>query len=159
MPANMEGVADTLTDVAGTQIKSAESSATVMEVLPTPAGTSTQIGAETGPPTIGGAKVQGATAYDTTEAAGTDIKLAASSATIMEVLPRPVGAITQINPEGYPPTRDSAEVQGGTPSDRSTRMNAVACPAMDGVDVDVPRSSKMLDQPGCHLMMEPLRWC
>jgi hypothetical protein len=52
MPDNMEGAADTQTDVAGTQIKSAASSVTVMELLPTPAGMSTQIGPEAGPPTI-----------------------------------------------------------------------------------------------------------
>jgi hypothetical protein len=94
MPANMEGAGDTVMDVAGTQIKSAESSVTVMEVLPTPGGTSTQIGAETGPPIFSGAEVQGATPSDTTEAAGTQIKSAASSATVMVVLPRPVGAST-----------------------------------------------------------------
>jgi hypothetical protein len=46
MPANMEGAADTLSDVAGTQMKSASSSATVMEVT----------------------EVQGASPSDTTEA-------------------------------------------------------------------------------------------
>jgi hypothetical protein len=49
MPANMEGVADTLRDVAGTHMKSASTSATVVEV----------------------AEVQGCTPYDTTEAEST----------------------------------------------------------------------------------------
>jgi hypothetical protein len=38
----------------------------------------------------------------TIEAAATNIKSAASSATVMEVLPRPEGASTQINPEASP---------------------------------------------------------
>jgi hypothetical protein len=53
--ANMEGAGDTVTDVAGTHIKSAEN----LAVLPTPAVTSTHIGAEAGPPFFGGAEVQG----------------------------------------------------------------------------------------------------
>jgi hypothetical protein len=106
MPSNMEGAADTLTDAAGTQIKSA-----------------------------------------------------ASSATIVEVLPRPAGANTQINLEAGPPTVDGAEVQGATPSDRSTRINAVSSSAIDGGGVDVTRSPKILKQPGRHLMMEPWRCC
>jgi hypothetical protein len=60
----------------------------------------------------------------------------------MEVLPRPAGAITQINPEAGPPTVDGAKLQGATPYDRSTRINAVASPAMDGVGVDVIISPK-----------------
>jgi hypothetical protein len=148
MPANIQWAAETLTDVAGTQIKSAEISATVVEVLPTPAGTSTQIGVEAVPPTIGGAEVQGATPSVTTEAAGTQIKSAASSSTVMEVLTWPAGASTQINPEAYPPTLDSAEVQGATPSDKSTRINAVASLAMGGVGVDVTRSSKNIGPTG-----------
>jgi hypothetical protein len=71
MSDNMEGVADTLTNVAGTQIKLAEITATVMEVLPTPAGASTQIVPKAVPPTINGDEVQWATPSDTTEAAGT----------------------------------------------------------------------------------------
>jgi hypothetical protein len=131
-----------------------------MEVLPTPAGAITQIGPEAGPPTIDGAEVQWDTPSDTTEAAGANIKSTASSATVMEVLPRPAGASTQINMEACPPTLNGAEVQGATPSDRSTRINAVASPAMDGVGVDVTRGSKkILDQLGRHLMMQPWRWC
>jgi hypothetical protein len=131
MPANMEGSSDPLVDDAavylvtasgdntckyipaasaatifltteatGTHIKSAASSATVTEVLPRPAGASKQIGLKAGPPTVHGA-------------------------TVMEVLPRPAGASTQINPEADPPTVNGAEAQGATPSDRSTRINAV----------------------------------
>jgi hypothetical protein len=113
-----------------------------------PAGRSTQIGAETGPPIFGGAEVQGATPSDTTEAAGTQIKSAASSETVMEVLPRPAGASTHINMKACPPALDSAEVQGATPSDRNTRINAVASPAMDGVGVDVTRSSNNIGPTG-----------
>jgi hypothetical protein len=79
-----------------------------MVVLPMPAGTSTQIGPEAGPPTIDRSEVQGATPSDTTEAAGTQIKLAARSATVMVVLPRPAGTSTQIIPEAGPPTVDGA---------------------------------------------------
>jgi hypothetical protein len=82
-----------------------------------------------------------ATIYLTTEAAATHIKSAASSETVVEVLPRTAGASTHINPESSPPTVDGAEVQGATPTDISTNINAVSSPAMDGGGVDVTRST------------------
>jgi hypothetical protein len=53
------------------------------------------------------------TLYLTIEIAATKINSAVSSATVMEVLPRSVGASTKINPEAIPPTDDGAEVEGG----------------------------------------------
>jgi hypothetical protein len=76
----------------------------------------------------------------TTEAEATHIKSAASM--FMEVLPRPAGAITQINLEAIPPTVDGSKVQGATPTERSTKINVVSIPAMDGGGVDVTRSTK-----------------
>jgi hypothetical protein len=66
----------------------------------------------------------------------------------MEVLPRPAGASTQIDPEAGQQTVDGAEVQGATLSDRSTKINAVASPEMDGVGVDVTRSTKTIGPTG-----------
>jgi hypothetical protein len=70
----------------------------------------------------------------TIEAAATNIKSAASSETVVEVLPRQAGTSTQINPEASPATVDGAEVQGDTPNDTSTKVNAVASSTMDGIN-------------------------
>jgi hypothetical protein len=51
----------------------------------------------------------------TIEAAATKNNTAASSATTMEVLPRPAVMSTQINPEASPQTDDRAVVEGATP--------------------------------------------
>jgi hypothetical protein len=120
IPGNMEGATYTLTYVAGTQMKSASSSATVMEV----------------------AEVKGSTLSDTTEAASTNITSAASLARLKEVLPTPSGTSTHIGPEPGPTTVE------GAPSDRSTKIITVASPEMYGVGVDMTRSPKNVGPTG-----------
>jgi hypothetical protein len=88
-----------------------------------------------------------ATLYLTIEAAATHIKSAASLAMAMEVLPRPAGTSIHINPEASPPTVNGSEVEVGTPTDRTTKINAVASSATDGGGVDVTRSTKNIGVP------------
>jgi hypothetical protein len=141
MPANMERTADILRDVAVTQEKSASTSATVMEVaefqggytflhhrggkykksaaslatikevLPTPAGTSTHIGPEPGPTTLEGAPSARSTKIITVASPavyGVGVDVTRSPKNIgptgpttddgaMEVLPTPVGTSIIIN--------------------------------------------------------------
>jgi hypothetical protein len=104
MPANMEGASDPLMGDAAVDLVTASGDTKCKNI---PAASA-------------------ATISLTTEAAATHIKSAASSATVMEMLPSPAGASTQINPEASPPTVDGAEVQGATPTERSTKINAVA---------------------------------
>jgi hypothetical protein len=83
----------------------------------------------------------------TIEVAATNINSVASSATATEVLPRPEGKSTQINPEASPPTDDGADVEGAAPTDTTTKINAVASSATDGVGVYVTRSTKHIGSP------------
>jgi hypothetical protein len=65
----------------------------------------------------------------------------------MEVLPRPAGTSTKINPEASPLTDDGALVEGATPTDTTTKINAAASSAMDGGGVDVTKSTKNIRAP------------
>jgi hypothetical protein len=135
MPANMEGAADPLMDDAAVYLVTA-SGDTKCKNIPT---------------------ASAATISLTTEAAATHIKSAASSATVMEVSPRQAEYTNKSGSQSTNSRRSRGP--GGTPTDRSTKINAVASPEMDGGGVIVTRTKKKSEQPGRHLMMDPWRRC